>query len=105
MELKDLAVESASVRVGNVNQVEAKYTISAVFNTKKGELTRIDSGFVYKDGRMMADFSKDVQDGNSYRIGYTGLAFNDLEMQCEINQYIHDFIGLAEAKAMQEVAE
>ena len=54
---------------------------------------------------MMADFSKDVQDGNSYRIGYTGLAFNDLEMQCEINQYIHDFIGLAEAKAMQEVVE
>lgn len=105
MNLTDLKVESASVNVSNAGQADAKYKISANFATKSGKLTRIDSGNVNlkESGESVASFHKDVEYGNSYSVTYVGTAYDDKEMQCEINSLIHDFIDVAETKAYSEI--
>ena len=107
MEVQDLKVESASVFVTNANQEDAKYRISSHFNTRKGILTRIDNGNVLniEENETVARFSKDLEDGKSYSVNYYGKAVDSTELQCEINEFIHQYINVAEQKANNETAE
>ena len=105
MELKDLKVESASVRVSNSNEAEPKYKISASFATRNGVLTRVDSGSVIKDNEREADFWSNVEGQPSTTVTYYGAAHDDVAMQTEINTLINQFIDLAVAKAQSEAAE
>lgn len=102
MELKDLKVESASVRVSNANEVEPKYKISASFATREGKLTRVDSGDVMKDNEREADFWSNLEGQPSTTITYYGAAHEDIAMQSEINALINQFIDLAVTKAVSE---
>ena len=105
MELKDLKVESASVRVSNANEEGAVYNISASFATRDGVLTRVDSGSVMKGNEREADFWSNVEGQPSTTITYYGAAHDDVAMQTEINTLINQFIDLAVAKAQSEATE
>lgn len=107
MEIKDLKVESARVKVSNANEVDAKYRISADFATRNSVLVRIESGNVNlaEGGNSVASFYKDIEPGNSFTITYLGEAAKDESMQCEINALINDYIAIAETKAFQEANE
>lgn len=102
MELKDLKVENASVRVSNANEVEPKYKISASFATREGKLTRVDNGNVMKDNEREADFWSNLEGQPSTTITYYGAAHEDIAMQSEINALINQFIDLAVTKAVSE---
>lgn len=107
MEVQDLKVESASVFVTNANQENAKYRISSHFNTRKGILTRIDNGNVLniEENETVARFSKYLEDGKSYSVNYYGKAVDNTELQCEINEFIYEYITLGEAKSNKEINE
>ena len=107
MEQKDLKVESASVFVTNANQEDAKYRISANFATREGQLVRIDNGTVVniEENETLAFFSKNLENGKSYYVNYMGKAVDNIELQCEINEFIHEYIAIGEAKSYQEVNE
>ena len=102
MNIQDLKVENASVRVSNANQVDAQYNISASFATREGKLTRVDSGSVYKGSEREADFWSNLEGQPSTSITYYGEAHDDLSMQTEINTLINDFIDAAVEKAVAE---
>lgn len=102
MNLEDLKVESASVRVSNANEEGAVYNISASFATRNGVLTRVDSGNVMKGNEREADFWSNVEGQPSTTITYYGAAHDDVAMQTEINTLINQFIDLAVAKAVSE---
>lgn len=102
MNIQDLKVENASVRVSNANQVNAAYKISASFATREGKLTRVDSGQVYKDNEREADFWSNLEGQPSTSITYYGAAHDDLSMQNEINALINQFIDVAVEKAVSE---
>ena len=107
MVISDLKVESASVFVTNANQQDAKYRISANFATRNGVLTRIDNGSVVhiEDNEVVAYFSKNLENGKSYKVNYMGKAYDDRELQCEVNDFIHEYIEIGENKAYKETAE
>ena len=102
MNLSDLKVESASVRVSNANEVEPKYKISASFATREGKLTRVDSGSVMKGDEREADFWSNLEGQPSTTITYYGAAHDDITMQSEINALINQFIDVAVSKAVSE---
>ena len=102
MELKDLKVESASVRVSNANEEGAVYNISASFATRNGVLTRVDSGSAMKGNEREADFWSNLEGQPSTTITYYGAAHEDIAMQSEINALINQFIDLAVTKAVSE---
>ena len=102
MNLSDLKVESASVRVSNANEVEPKYKISASFATREGKLTRVDSGSVMKDNEREADFHSNLEGQPSTTITYYGAAHDDITMQSEINALISQFVDVAVSKAVSE---
>lgn len=103
MEIKDLKVESASVRVSNANEVGRVYKIEASFATREGKLTRVDGGSVYKENEREADFWSNLEGQPSTTITYYGTAHDDLTMQSEINALINQFIDAAIEKAISEV--
>lgn len=102
MDIQDLKVENASVRVSNANQADKTYNISASFATREGKLTRVDSGSVYKDNEREADFWSNLEGQPSTSITYYGAAHDDLSMQNEINALINQFIDVAVAKSVAE---
>ena len=102
MDLKDLKIESASVRVSNANEPDPKYKISASFATREGKLTRVDSGNVMKDNEREADFHSNLEGQPSTTITYYGAAHEDIAMQSEINALINQFIDVAVTKAVSE---
>ena len=103
----DLKVESASVFVTNANQQDAKYRISANFATRNGVLTRIDNGNIVhiEDNKVVAYFSKNLENGKSYQVNYMGKAYDDRELQCEVNDFIHEYIEIGENKVYNETIE
>ena len=105
--LSDLKVENASVFVTNANQQNSKYRISANFATSNGVLVRIDNGSVthLESNETIAFFSKNIEYGKSYQVNYTGKAYDDKELQCEINDFIHEYIEVGENKAYNETIE
>lgn len=107
MQLSDLKVESASVQVSNASQIGAKFKISANIETRDGKLTRINGGtvIVVEGNTQVANFSKDLEYGKNYNVNFMSAAFEDKEMQCEINDVIHQYIALTENKAYQEISE
>lgn len=107
MEVQDLKVESASVFVTNANQKDAKYRISANFATRNGVLTRIDNGNIVhiEDNEVVAHFSKNLENGKSYQVNYMGKAYDNRELQCEVNDFIHEYIEIGENKAYNETIE
>ena len=107
MEVKDLKVESASVFVTNANEVDAKYRISAHFNTREGKLTRIENGSVtdMASSEVVANFYKNFEYGKSYNVTWLGNACDNKDLRCEIDEFIHQYIDAAEAKAKQESEE
>lgn len=107
MEVQDLKVESASVFVTNANQEDAKYRISSNFNTREGQLVRIDNGNVtnIEENETVAYFNKSLENGKSLFVNYYGKAVDNTELQCEINEFIYEYITLGEAKSNKEINE
>lgn len=104
MTINDLKVESASVNVSNSNEAEAKYRISANFNTRNNVLTSAESGNVTKaeNGERVAYFNVRYDSEKSMSVTYYGSIHDDVTTQTEINQLISDFMALAEDKAKSE---
>lgn len=104
MTLEDLKVESASVNVSNSNEAEAKYRISANFNTRNNVLTSAEGGNVTnaETGERLAYFNVRYDSEKSMSVTYYGSIHDDVTAQTEINQLISDFMSLAESKAKSE---
>ena len=107
MDLRDLKVLSANVQVSNQNQVLAKYNISANFRTSNGVLKYIDGGSVVlkESNKQLSFFHKSYEEGGSLHISYVNDISEDINIQCEINQFIMDFIDIAQEKAINEVSD
>lgn len=107
MTINDLKLVSANVQVNNENQINAKYNISATFRTKNNELKGIDSGMVklIEQDSYVASFSKNIEFEDSLHITYMNDVANDVAAQCEINQFINEFVTLATVEAIREIVE
>lgn len=107
MTTDDLKLVSANVQVNNEKQINAKYNISATFRTKNNELKGIDSGTVklIEQDSYVASFSKNVEFEDSLHITYMNDVANDVVAQCEINQFINEFVTLATVEAIKEMVE
>lgn len=99
-------VESANLRVSNVNDEAREYTVAANFNTMGSELQRVEAGAVTTlEGVQLASFYTGFQNEKSLTITYYGEAKENAETQCSVNGAINTFIEEAVAIAVAEAEE